>query len=121
MRAMDENKVCNPFCNSPSCVFSMGACQPSSNCLRSKQTTDSQFCFICPNTTLQIYDYCTTGSSCPSGFEVVDELTPTFLGTNVCLRSVGVNNTINNFFEIYVHGHGETVTNRTFDYETNSI
>ena len=62
-----------------------------------------------------------TESSCPSGFEVVDELTPTFLGTNVCLRSVGVNNTVKNFFEIYVSTAGEPDANGTVDYPTNSI
>ena len=119
MSTIDSSETCNPNCDSPSCVYCMGFSQVSNDCLRSKDSTDSNFCFICPNENTQIYDYCTTGP-CPSGFEVVDELTPVFLGTRVCLRSVEIK-TINNFFEIYVNTAGEPHAIGAVDYPTNSI
>ena len=119
MYTIDSSGTCETNCDSPSCVYCMGFSQSSSDCLRTQESTNSKFCFICPNSNLQIYNYCTTGS-CPSGFEVVDELTSVFLGTRVCLRSVGIN-TINNFFEIYVDSNGQPDASGTADDPTSSI
>ena len=114
MSTIDSSETCDTNCDSPSCVSCMGLSRVSNNCLRNKDSTDTKFCFICPNENLQIYDYCTTGS-CPSGFKVVDELTPAFLGTRVCLRIP------DNYFWIYVDSAGQPDASGTDTDPTNSI
>ena len=118
MNVTDSSGVCNEKCDSPNCVSCMGLSQSSSYCARSGKTSSSSNCWLCSNKT-QIYDYCTTGS-CPPGFEVVSNLTSAFLGTNVCLRTVG-SNSANNFFKIYVNTTGSPNGNGTITAPLNSI
>jgi hypothetical protein len=90
----------------------MGLAQTSLRCTRTNGKISSNDCFLCPSD-IQIYDFCTY-YSCPSGFEVVNTLTDTFLGTQVCLRVPEVNS-INKFYNIYVNTTGKSNGNGTLN------
>ena len=113
---IDRNSVCDSRCNSSACGYCMGLGNYNSFCSRSYTNTQN-YCLLCLNG-YQVHNLCT--SSCPPGYRVVNELTPVFLNTLVCLKTPE-KSTKNSFFTIFVNKTGTSTGLGTLENPTNSI
>ena len=96
LQSDDTTGQCTSACSSSDCLYCMGLNEVSSSCTRYNNAD----CYLCKNN-YQIYDYCSSTSSCPPGFAVVNQLTAIFEQTNVCLRDTSKSSP-NNYSYIYV-------------------
>ena len=100
LETIDSGGVCTSDCDALQCLDCMGLSSPLVTCTRG-----SSMCYLCLTLT-QIYDFCMI-CSCPPGYQVIDSLTPVFLGTSVCLKEP-VNYSFNNLYTIYMSADGAT-------------
>ena len=116
LKNIDSSSICDSRCNTASCEYCMGLSNLNSYCTRSYNNTQNH-CLLCSNS-YQIHDLCT--SSCPPGYGVINELTPVFLNTLVCLKTPE-KSTKASFFTIFVNETGTSTGQGTLENPTNSI
>ena len=116
LKNIDSSSICDNRCNTASCKYCMGLSNLNSYCTRSYNNTQNH-CLLCSNS-YQIHDLCT--SSCPPGYGIINELTPVFLNTLVCLKTPE-KSTKASFFTIFVNETGTSTGQGTLENPTNSI